>query len=77
MATMVLVAALALLGSATAANAKDTQFWNLTAHTITALQLSPAGKGDWGPTRPPTIPTTASTTTSASRSPASRAASMT
>jgi len=28
--------------------AKDTQFWNLTANTITSLQLSPAGKGDWG-----------------------------
>ena len=30
------------------AMAKDTQFWNLTAHTITAFQLSPAGKDDWG-----------------------------
>ena len=46
----------ALLGAAlllgcisTSASAKDTQFWNLTAHTITALQLSPAGKDDWGP----------------------------
>ena len=45
----------ALLGAAqllgcisTGANAKDTQFWNLTAHTITAFQLSPAGKDDWG-----------------------------
>jgi hypothetical protein len=28
--------------------AKDTQFWNLTANTITVLQLSPAGKSDWG-----------------------------
>lgn len=28
--------------------AKDTRFWNLTANTITALQLSPAGKADWG-----------------------------
>jgi hypothetical protein len=28
--------------------AKDTQFWNLTANTITSLQLSPAGKNDWG-----------------------------
>lgn len=32
----------------TGANAKDTQFWNLTANTITALQLSPAGKNEWG-----------------------------
>ena len=45
----------ALLGAAlllgcisTSASAKDTQFWNLTAHTITAFQLSPAGKDDWG-----------------------------
>jgi hypothetical protein len=30
------------------ASAKDTRFWNLTANTITALQLSPAGKNDWG-----------------------------
>ena len=29
--------------------AKDTRFWNLTANTITSLQLSPAGKSDWGP----------------------------
>jgi hypothetical protein len=28
--------------------AKDTQFWNLTANTITSLQLSPAGQNQWG-----------------------------
>jgi hypothetical protein len=28
--------------------AKDTRFWNLTANTIISLQLSPAGKNDWG-----------------------------
>ena len=28
--------------------AKDTRFWNLTANTITWLQLSPTGKNDWG-----------------------------
>ena len=28
--------------------AKDTRFWNLTAHTITSVQLSPAGKNEWG-----------------------------
>ena len=28
--------------------AKDTRFWNLTVNTITSLQLSPAGKNDWG-----------------------------
>jgi hypothetical protein len=32
----------------TAALAKDTRFWNLTANTIMSLQLSPAGKNDWG-----------------------------
>lgn len=31
------------------AMAKSTRFWNLTANTITSLQLSPAGKNDWGP----------------------------
>ena len=33
----------------TSASAKDTRFWNLTANTITSLQLSPAGKNEWGP----------------------------
>ena len=32
----------------TGALAKDTQFWNLTANTITALQLSPPGRNEWG-----------------------------
>ena len=32
----------------TGALAKDTRFWNLTANTITSLQLSPAGKNEWG-----------------------------
>ena len=31
-----------------AAFAKDTQFWNLTANTITKLEMSPAGKDAWG-----------------------------
>ncbi|MDB5608197.1 MAG: hypothetical protein JWP25_5097 [Bradyrhizobium sp.] len=31
----------------TAASAKDTRFWNLTANTITSLQLSPTGKNEW------------------------------
>ena len=30
------------------ASAKDTRFWNLTANTLTSVQLSPAGKNDWG-----------------------------
>jgi hypothetical protein len=29
-------------------SAKDTQFWNLTANTITSLRLSPLGKNEWG-----------------------------
>jgi hypothetical protein len=33
----------------TGASAKDTRFWNLTVNTITSLQLSLAGKNDWGP----------------------------
>jgi hypothetical protein len=33
----------------TVAIAKDTQFWNLTANTITSFQLSPPGKSEWGP----------------------------
>lgn len=32
----------------TSASAKDTRFWNLTANTLTSVQLSPAGKNDWG-----------------------------
>ena len=43
-----LCAALLACCLSTAANAKDTRFWNLTANTITAFQLSPAGKNDWG-----------------------------
>ncbi len=31
-----------------AAEGKGIRFWNLTAATITSLQLSPAGKKDWG-----------------------------
>jgi hypothetical protein len=33
----------------TAAMAKNTRFWNLTANTITSLQFSPLGKNEWGP----------------------------
>ena len=40
---------MATLAFTGAAEAKDTQFWNLTANTITKLQLSPPGKDDWGP----------------------------
>jgi hypothetical protein len=37
-----------LVSIPTAALAKDTRFWNLTANTITSLQLSPAGRNEWG-----------------------------
>jgi hypothetical protein len=40
--------ALFLIILPTAAIAKNTQFWNLTTHTITSLQLSAAGKSEWG-----------------------------
>ena len=32
-----------------AAQGKGIRFWNLTTATISGLQLSPAGKGSWGP----------------------------
>ena len=28
---------------------KGTRFWNLTTATVSGLQLSPAGKNEWGP----------------------------
>src|SRR6201997_4370999 len=31
------------------AQGKGIRFWNLTTATISGLQLSPAGKNDWGP----------------------------
>jgi hypothetical protein len=34
---------------ASPAFAKDTKFWNLTANTITKLEISPAGLNQWGP----------------------------
>jgi len=40
---------LALLSSAAAADGKGIRFWNLTSATVTSLQLSPAGKAEWGP----------------------------
>lgn len=44
----ILAAAIVLAFVPSAVSAKDTQFWNLTANTITSLQLSPAGKNEWG-----------------------------
>ena len=40
--------ALALMSSAAQAESKPIRFWNLTVNTITVLQMSPAGKQDWG-----------------------------
>ena len=45
----ILAACVLLLLVASGASAKDTRFWNLTANTITSLQLSPPGKNEWGP----------------------------
>ncbi len=39
----------ALLGSGAMARSKPTRFWNLTLYTVTSLQISPAGKNEWGP----------------------------
>jgi hypothetical protein len=36
------------LSAARAADRKGTRFWNLTAHTIVTLQMSPAGQNAWG-----------------------------
>ena len=41
-------AALVLMSSGAQAESKPTRFWNLTVNTITAVQMSPAGKQDWG-----------------------------
>jgi hypothetical protein len=49
MAKVAALTALILAFVPMTASAKDTRFWNLTADTITSLQLSPAGKNEWGP----------------------------
>ena len=48
MAKTAALTVLILASLPTGALAKDTRFWNLTANTITSLQLSPTGKNDWG-----------------------------
>ena len=45
---LIAVAAIALMGGSAIAQNKPTRFWNLTLHTVTNLQLSPAGKNEWG-----------------------------
>ena len=46
---MTLAAIFILPNVSNAAEEKGIRFWNLTAATITNLQLSPAGKNNWGP----------------------------
>ncbi|MBV9703026.1 MAG: hypothetical protein JO163_09870 [Methylobacteriaceae bacterium] len=48
MRKLVAIPALVLMGSAAFAASKSTQFWNLTANTITSFQLAPAGSQAWG-----------------------------
>jgi hypothetical protein len=48
MTTAAILVAFILAFVPMSASAKDTQFWNLTANTITSLQLSPPGKNAWG-----------------------------
>ena len=45
----IFAAGLAALGFAGTAEARETQFWNLTANAITRFQLSEPGKNEWGP----------------------------
>jgi hypothetical protein len=46
----ILAAALSLTGvGQLAAQGKGIRFWNLTTATVSGLQLSPAGKDNWGP----------------------------
>jgi hypothetical protein len=47
-----IMASIALLLAGTGslfAQGKGIRFWNLTSSTISGLQLSPAGKNQWGP----------------------------
>jgi hypothetical protein len=50
MRTVLIAGVIAALmsSSAFAQKSKGTRFWNLTLNTVTSLQLSPAGKADWG-----------------------------
>src|SRR5215475_9984458 len=43
-----IILVLSIIASSAQAQNKPTRFWNLTVNTITALQLSPAGKQEWG-----------------------------
>src|SRR5262245_10753722 len=46
---MVSIALLLSGTGATFAQGKGIRFWNLTSTTVSGLQLSPAGKNEWGP----------------------------
>ena len=46
---LIVLIGLAHGGAAAAEKDKGIRFWNLTLHTITHLQLSPAGENSWGP----------------------------
>ena len=46
---MILASALLLATATPASAAKTTRLWNLTANTITKLQLAPAGTQTFGP----------------------------
>jgi hypothetical protein len=48
MRRVLIAAAFSLILVPATASAKDTRFWNLTANTITSVQLSPVGKNQWG-----------------------------
>ena len=45
---LVLLALLVAPGIVNAAEGKGIRFWNLTAYTMTSLQLSPSGEDAWG-----------------------------
>lgn len=50
MVRWIVTATLLLAGAGTvAAQGKGIRFWNLTTATVSGLQLSPAGKNNWGP----------------------------
>jgi hypothetical protein len=46
---LALMLSLAFSSELAAQGKKGIRFWNLTTATISGLQLSPAGKNDWGP----------------------------
>jgi len=48
-AVVIAVALLVACDAAAAQDRRGIRFWNLTAHTVKQLYLSPAGKEAWGP----------------------------